>query len=86
MSWTDVVGIIGVVCTLIAYLFLQIGRITPNDSLYPFLNLIGAIFILCSLMGAWNWSAVIIETFWAFISIYGIYRSLQCPKKVGSEN
>lgn len=70
----DFVGIIGVGFTLIAYFLLQIDKIHSTGRLYSILNVAGAILILYSLYFNWNTPAVIMETAWFLISLYGLIR------------
>ena len=49
--------------------------LSSEDWRFPFLNLIGAVLILVSLVFEWNYPSVVIEVFWALISIYGIVRA-----------
>lgn len=71
------VGIFGVALILLAYLLLQMGRMSQNSVGYSLLNLIGALFILYSLFFYWNLASVIIEVAWLLISIYGLLRSIK---------
>lgn len=77
--WFDVVGLFGVVLTLLAYLALQARRMSGDGFMYPLLNLIGAGAILVSLIydTHTNLSAFAIESAWCVISLYGIYRALR---------
>ncbi|MFT3741739.1 MAG: hypothetical protein QM752_03570 [Gammaproteobacteria bacterium] len=68
----NIVGIIGVILLLIAFFFLQLGKLATHGYTYSFLNLAGALMILYSLFYAWNLPAVIIEVAWSLISIFGI--------------
>ncbi len=70
----DVVGTIGVALTLIAYFLLQIDRISSTGRNYSLLNTFGAALILYSLYFNWNTPAVIMETAWFLISLYGLIR------------
>jgi paired small multidrug resistance pump len=76
IHWFDVVGLLGVALTLLAYLALQARRIKGDGLLFPLLNLIGAAAILTSLIydRYTNISAFVIESSWIIISIYGIYK------------
>lgn len=76
IHWFDVVGLLGVALTLLAYLALQARRMKGDGVMYPLLNLIGAAAILTSLIydTHMNISAFVIETAWVLISIYGIYQ------------
>jgi len=70
----DLIGILGVVLLLLAYLLLQINKLKSEQIAFPLLNLFGSLMILLSLFYDWNLSAVIIEISWALISIYGIIK------------
>jgi hypothetical protein len=75
IQWFDIVGLLGVGLTLLAYLALQARRMKGDGLIYPLLNLIGAGAILASLIydEHTNLSAFVIESAWCLISIYGIY-------------
>ena len=75
--WFDVVGLLGVALTLLAYLALQARRMKGDGFIYPLLNLIGAAAILASLIydEHTNISAFVIESAWIVISIYGMYKA-----------
>ncbi|WP_395769520.1 hypothetical protein [Arenimonas sp.] len=78
IQWFDIVGLLGVGLTLLAYLALQARRMRGDGVIYPLLNLIGAGAILASLIydEHTNLSAFAIEAAWCVISIYGIYLAL----------
>lgn len=75
IQWFDIVGLLGVALTLLAYLALQARRMKGDGLIYPLLNLIGAAAILASLVydEHTNLSAFVIESAWCVISVYGIY-------------
>lgn len=75
IQWFDVVGLLGVALTLLTYLALQARRMKGDGLIYPLLNLIGAGAILASLIydEHMNLSALVIESAWCLISLYGIY-------------
>ncbi len=70
----DLVGNIGVVVLMIAYLMLQLNKLSSNGLAYSLLNAIGASLIVISLFVNFNLSAFIMEVFWVLISCVGIYR------------
>jgi len=74
MYYSNHVGIIGVVLTLIAYYFLSVGKMSAESIIYSLLNFVGSWLILFSLMFHWNLSSVLIEIAWISISMIGIYR------------
>lgn len=70
---SDILGLVGVGCILLAYFLLQTGRLTSRVPFYSWLNLGGALLILFSLISAWNLPAFVIECAWAFISAYKLW-------------
>ena len=74
VAFHDVVGLAGVVCILLMYLAVQTGKVRAEGLVFPLVNLLGALFILYSLLFKFNLSAVIIETSWVAISIIGLVR------------
>lgn len=67
-------GVIGVGMILIAYGAQQVGRMESSSLPYLWLNLIGAILILFSLMYNFNLPAFIIECAWIIITLYGFWK------------
>jgi len=74
ITFADVVGTVGVLIIVVAYLLLQVERISPKSLEYSLSNAIGSIMILYSLMEHWNLASVVIEVFWIMISLYGVYK------------
>ena len=73
----DILGSIGAFTIVAAYMALQIEKIRSDQLLYSLLNLIGAALILFSLYFKFNLSAFLIEIFWVFISLYGIWKCIR---------
>ena len=78
----DVIGIVGVVLVLVAYLLLQLQRLSAIRPPYLIANALGAFLILVSLMNEFNLSAFAIEAAWFLISVYGLVR--YCTKAPSS--
>ena len=72
----DLVGFIGVLLIVVAYLLLQLDKLPSSSPRYSLLNAGGALLILVSLIFAFNLSAFIVEAFWFLISLLGLWRSL----------
>ena len=75
-SWFDLIGNIGVLLMVIAYLLLQVQRISSTAVSYLALNVIGAVMVIISLTFRFNLSAFLMEAFWLLISLYGLARTL----------
>ncbi len=56
-SWFDLVGNIGVLLMVIAYLLLQLEKLSSSAFSYLLLNVVGAVMVMVSLMFRFNLSA-----------------------------
>ena len=72
--WHQWLGIVGTIFILGAYFLLQTDRLSSRDLSYSLLNAVGASFLVVSLLFDFNFSALIVESFWALISAVGIIR------------
>jgi hypothetical protein len=72
----DFVGNIGVALMMIAYLLLQLNKLS-NGLVYSGVNALGASLVVVSLLVNFNLSAFLMEVFWILISFVGIYRHLR---------
>ena len=72
----NLVGFAGTAMIILAYLLLQLEKLTIQDITYSLLNLIGALAILVSLYFEPNLPSFVIELFWVMISFVGVYRFL----------
>ena len=80
-SWFDLVGNVGVLLMVIAYLLLQLEQLSSSTVSYLLLNTVGAIMVIISLKFRFNLSAFLMEGFWLLISLYGLTRSLFSPPR-----
>jgi hypothetical protein len=72
---TDLIGFAGAALLMVAYFANQQRWLASDDWRYPAANLAGSILILVSLMFAWNFPSIVIEVFWALISIWGLIKA-----------
>lgn len=77
----NVLGIIGVIVLLAAYLLIQTNRMSSASISYSLLNAIGSFLILVSLFFFWNLPAGIIEIAWLIISLYGLAKAIRISRK-----
>ena len=77
LSIHDFVGFIGAIILMVAFLLLQLGRLSSNAIAYSVMNAVGASLIVFSLLFDFNLSAFIIEVFWIAISLLGLFRVLR---------
>jgi hypothetical protein len=76
----DLIGMIGVVLTLAAYLLLQISLLKIEGIAYSAINALGSLLILYSLIFHWNLSCFVIEASWLVISLFGTIKVLMRKK------
>jgi len=76
ISISDCVGITGSIVIVVVYFMNLRGTLRTTGLTYSLLNLFGATMILYSLAQKWNLAAVVMEGFWAAISMYGLARAI----------
>jgi hypothetical protein len=72
----ELAGFIGAAIVVVAYLAVQQRWLNALDWRFPAANVVGSLLILVSLWFEWNFPSVVIEIFWALISLVGLVRSL----------
>src|ERR1044072_6860594 len=72
----ELVGFTGAAIIVAAYFAMQQRWLNALDWRFPAANLLGSLLILISLWFEWNFPSVVIEIFWALISLVGMVRSL----------
>lgn len=75
-SWFDLIGNVGVLLMVVAYLLLQLEKLSGSSLSYLALNAIGAAMVIVSLRYRFNFSAFLMEAFWLLISLFGLTKSL----------
>src|SRR4051794_4711185 len=72
----ELAGFVGAVIIIVAYLAVTQRWLNALDWRFPAANVSGSLLILVSLWFEWNFPSVVIEIFWALISLVGLVRSL----------
>jgi hypothetical protein len=72
-----ILGYAGAAVIAGAYFANQRGKLRSDDWRFPALNLAGSVGVLVSLAVQPNLPSILIEIFWAGISIYGLARALR---------
>jgi len=80
-AWHDFAGNLGVASMMLSYLLLQLGKLRIQDPRYSFVNAVGALLVLLSLIYRFNLSAFFVELFWLLISLYGLIKFAMQPKQ-----
>jgi len=78
----DLVGFIGVLLIVIAYLLLQLDKLSSSSLSFSFLNAAGSLLIMLSLIFKFNVSAFMIEVFWFLISLFGLSKWFAVRKRL----
>lgn len=77
----NVIGMTGTALVVGTYFLLQFDRIDAKSFAYNFLNLLGAVLLLLSLMVHFNLASFVIELFWIAASLVGLYKVYKRGKR-----
>ena len=69
----DVIGWIGMILVLIAYVLISTGKI-KNGIIYQLLNLIAAIFMAIGLYPKNAWFSFTLQVIWGIVAIVALYK------------
>lgn len=72
MPFTQFIGVAGFLFYIASFALLQFRFIDGNGVLYSLLNILGAAFLLVSLMDAFNLASVLIQVSWIVIGLSGL--------------
>lgn len=72
--FSNIIGMTGTAMVVGAYLLLQLEKIDVKGLSYNLINLLGAIFLLISLLINFNLASFVIEIFWIIASLIGLYK------------
>ena len=64
-----IVGLVGDVCYVIAYCGVQLFGMRPQDRWYFWLNVVGPLCILFSLLDAFNMASAIAQSVWFLLTL-----------------
>ncbi|WP_019959669.1 CBU_0592 family membrane protein [Woodsholea maritima] len=76
ITFTDIIGFMGVACVLGAYFCLQTEWLKSDDLRYLSINACGAVLLIVSLLNTMNLASMVIEICWLSISVFGIIKTL----------
>ncbi len=75
------IGFLGMALVVWAYWLIQSRKTTYDSFTYLYLNLVGAILLIISLMVHFNLGSFMIEVFWIGISGYGLLQRYKKGRK-----
>ena len=83
----NIIGMLGTTMVVGAYFLIQIDRMDAKGLAYNLWNLIGALFLLLSLLVHFNLASFVIELFWIAASVVGLWQVFKRRKlKRAEEN
>ena len=80
MDIFDIIGWIGMVLVLAAYILLSLGKI-KNGYFYQFLNLVAGALMAIGLFPKNAWFSFTLQIVWALVAIISIVKLKATPKK-----
>lgn len=84
LQWHQWCGIVGAMLVVLAYLLLQVTRLSGAGLPYLLLNLFGAVGMAASLYGSFSMPVLVMQLAWIAISLFGIVRTLGARRRVGA--
>lgn len=75
MALPDAVGFAGVAIILVAYASAALGRLNATSAVAHGMNFVGAALILVSLAFKPNPAAIVMESAWALVGLFGLLRA-----------
>jgi hypothetical protein len=69
----EVVGWLGAVLMLSAYVLLTLGRLKPQASRYHWLNIVSGAGLICNSGYNGAYPSVMINVIWLIIGLYGVF-------------
>jgi len=75
VTFSDVIGLIGVALYVGAYGSLQLGILELSDLRYSVLNAVGGIAVIYSLVWNFNLAAFVMQVLWLAFTVIGFVRS-----------
>ncbi len=79
---SNIAGYLGAAMIALGYFLNQSGRLRSADWRYPAMNLAGSALVMISLIVHPNLPSIVIEAFWAAISLYGVRKNLRAARSV----
>jgi len=78
----EVVGWLGALMMLSAYILLTLGRLKSQSPLYHWLNIVASAGLIVN--GGWNgaYPSVCLNVVWLVIAVYGVFGSRPSPAEV----
>jgi hypothetical protein len=79
----QLVQVVGALFILIAYAAAQFGAMSQHSATYLLLNVVGSVILgVLALVGG-LWGFLMLETFWAGVSLWGLIQALRGPTVPG---
>jgi hypothetical protein len=73
----QVASLLGAATLLLAYFFIQNGRVNANSWTYIVLNLIGAVALSCVSIYYVLWGNIVLDITWTAIGISAVYKKVR---------
>jgi hypothetical protein len=79
----QLVQVVGALFILVAYAAAQFGAMSQHSATYLLLNVVGSVILgVLALVGG-LWGFLMLETFWAGVSLWGLIQALRGPTVPG---
>lgn len=80
LDWANVAGFAGMVLILAAYAYQTLQAERTRPALQHGLNLVGALLLVASLLVHVNMASLLLESVWAVIALFGLWKALRSKR------
>lgn len=77
LLFIEIIGWLGAIFVLTAYILLSINKISSKGYLYQILNLLGAIFLIINTFYLKAYPSMFVNVVWVGVAILGMYKNKQ---------
>jgi len=82
----NIIGMLGTMLIVGAYVLMQINQLDPKGIWFNLVNLLGAIFLVLSLLVHFNLASLVMEIFWIAASLIGVYSYWRSRRRDSKES
>lgn len=83
--WANIAGFLGMALILSAYAYQTVQAERTRPALQHGLNLAGALLLVASLLVHVNMASLVLESVWAVIALFGLWKSRKARQKVDTD-
>lgn len=80
MSYFTIIGWLGVIIFIVAYLLLSIGSLDAKKATYHLLNFVGALFLVINAISIKDHPTIVVNSVWGIIAMVTVLKTGRISK------